>query len=133
MNQDFIGAKAVLLTGGKLITLLRDVRPDIPYPDHWDLPGGGREPGETPLETLAREVHEELGLALGEVIWQRRFEGPHGPGWFFVVDMPQGSAERIVFGDEGQCWRLMSPAGFVGHAQAVPFLAQRVRVWLAEV
>lgn len=46
--------------------------------------------------------------------------------------MPEDSAARVVFGDEGQCWRLMTPAGFVGHAKAVPFLAERVRVWLGE-
>jgi 8-oxo-dGTP pyrophosphatase MutT (NUDIX family) len=42
----------------------------------WDIPGGHVEPGEEPLEALARELHEETGwrlasivAELGEVVW----------------------------------------------------------------
>jgi 8-oxo-dGTP pyrophosphatase MutT (NUDIX family) len=33
----------------------------------WDVPGGHVEPGETPLETLQREVHEEAKVRVGVV------------------------------------------------------------------
>ncbi|WP_323675094.1 NUDIX hydrolase [Halorubellus sp. PRR65] len=33
----------------------------------WDVPGGGREPGERPETTAVREVHEEVGLAVDPV------------------------------------------------------------------
>lgn len=40
-------------------------RADRPwYPGAWDLPGGHREAGETPGETLARECREELGITV---------------------------------------------------------------------
>ena len=32
------------------------------YPDVWDLPGGHVERGEEPVEALARELKEEVGM-----------------------------------------------------------------------
>jgi RimJ/RimL family protein N-acetyltransferase/8-oxo-dGTP pyrophosphatase MutT (NUDIX family) len=36
----------------------------LTYKDDWDLPGGVSEVGESPAETAAREVQEELGLTV---------------------------------------------------------------------
>lgn len=50
------GAYAVLpLDGGVLLTCQDDPGPDI------QLPGGGIDPGESPLRALHREVYEETG------------------------------------------------------------------------
>jgi 8-oxo-dGTP pyrophosphatase MutT (NUDIX family) len=35
---------------------------DPTYKDHWNLPGGGVDTGETPFQACVREVREELGL-----------------------------------------------------------------------
>jgi 8-oxo-dGTP diphosphatase len=48
----------------RLLIYLRDDKPDIPFPNHWDFFGGHLESGETPDQALVREVEEELGLAL---------------------------------------------------------------------
>lgn len=41
---------------------------DDPEAGCWNLPGGGVEPGESPLEALTREFHEETGLVPSNVV-----------------------------------------------------------------
>ena len=59
---------------GKFLLYLRDNKPDIPFPDHWDLIGGHIEEGETPEEALIREFKEELDLDLKEYTFYRKYE-----------------------------------------------------------
>ncbi|MFJ9607662.1 NUDIX domain-containing protein [Kitasatospora sp. NPDC101176] len=46
----------------EVLLQLRDDRPDICWPAYWVVPGGHREPGETPYLTAVRELREETGL-----------------------------------------------------------------------
>ena len=38
--SDFTGCKIALFCGDKLLTILRDGKANIPWPNMWELPGG---------------------------------------------------------------------------------------------
>jgi 8-oxo-dGTP diphosphatase len=59
---------------GEFLLYLRDNKPDIPFPDHWDLIGGHIEEGETPEEALIREVKEELDIDLKDYTFYKKYE-----------------------------------------------------------
>jgi 8-oxo-dGTP diphosphatase len=133
--DDFQGSKGALLLGDRLLVTLRDDFDWIPYPDHWDFVGGLREPGENPRETLLREAREEVGLDLGpaEWLWERTFPSATKQGetiWFYVLRLPAEAERDIVFGDEGQGWKLIPPRDFLSMPKAVPSLQERLKVWL---
>ena len=66
---------------GRLLVYLRDNKPDIPFPNHWDFFGGHVEEGETPEEALVREVKEELGIELRHWNFFRRYECTEGDAY----------------------------------------------------
>lgn len=131
----FLGAKAALLLGDRLALILRDDIPTIPWPAHWDLPGGGREGDETPWQTLAREVDEELGLDIGpaEVLWRAEMAAAQGPGrvWFYALRLPRRAVRNVLFGDEGSAWGLVSPDRALALPKLVPVMGARLRAWHA--
>ena len=131
---DFDGAKVALFLGTRLIVIRRDARPDIPFPDTWDFPGGGREGRETPFATVARETREEVGLTLApaDVVWQRATGrlGRH-PVWFFVARLPEAAEAQVIFGDEGQFWRMAEVDEVLSWSDVAGDLQQRLALWRA--
>jgi len=133
LGAAFVGAKLTVLSRGHVLTLLRDDTPAISYPNMWDLPGGGREGAETPLDCVLRETHEEFGLVVPPTLltYRRYYPYPGGTGgWHFGAVWDDLTADMIRFGDEGQGWQFMPAAQFVTHENAVPFLQERTRLFL---
>ena len=133
--SDFTGCKIALFCGDKLLTILRDDKLNIPYPNTWELPGGGREGDESPFECVAREVYEELGIHLTEdcLLWSKvypsmLFEGKESV--FLVGKLRQEQFDSIVFGDEGQGYKLMRIEEFLGSDRVVPQLQERLKDYL---
>lgn len=134
-DRPFHGAKLILTCGDGLLVLLRDDVPSIAWPGHWDLPGGGREGRESPLECGLRELLEETGLALAP----ERLRGesrpsasrPGGAAWVFRAELTEAEVAAVRLGDEGQDLRLMPLAEYLAHPRAIPHFREMVRDVLA--
>jgi 8-oxo-dGTP pyrophosphatase MutT (NUDIX family) len=69
-----VSVKGVLVRAGRVL-LLENER------DEWELPGGKLEPGEQPVDCVAREITEETGLLVtaGPILdaWQYHIRAGH--------------------------------------------------------
>ena len=136
-HLDFTGCKIALICDGRILTILRDDKPTIPWPNLWELPGGGREGDESPFECAAREVYEELTIQLSkdDIIWSWIYPSmldENKKSVFLVGKLTQEQFDSIVFGDEGQSFKLMSIEEFLTLDQVVPQLQERVRDYVEE-
>lgn len=132
--EDFAGAKGALFHDGCVVVLRRDDIPTIRWPGLIDLPGGMREPGERPEDTLLREIEEEIGLRLPRerLGWSRRYVGDKGPTWFFAVSLHREEPASMRLGDEGQALWMMPVGDYLGASDAIPVLQSRLRDVLSE-
>ncbi|MCF4965145.1 MULTISPECIES: NUDIX hydrolase [unclassified Streptococcus] len=131
-HLDFTGCKIALICDGRILTILRDDKPTIPWPNLWELPGGGREGDESPFECVAREVYEELSIQLlkDDIVWSWIYPSmldENKNSVFLVGQLTKEQFDSIVFGDEGQSFKLMNIEEFLTLDQVVPKLQERVR------
>jgi len=127
----FHGAKLLLTHRGQLLTYLRDDHAGLPFPAHWDLPGGGREGDESPIDCALRELHEEFGLHLPvKRLTGRMFPSHAAPplmSWLFTGHLRRAEITAIRFGSEGQEWRMMPVPDYLAHPRAVPHFCDWIR------
>ena len=131
-HLDFTGCKIALICDGRILTILRGDKPTIPWPNLWELPGGGREGDESPFECVAREVYEELSIQLlkDDIVWSWIYPSmldENKNSVFLVGKLTQEQFDSIVFGDEGQGYRLVRLEEFLASDWVVPQLQERVR------
>ena len=136
-HLDFTGCKIALICDGRILTILRDDKPTIPWPNLWELPGGGREGNESPFDCVAREVYEELSIQLSkeDIVWSWIYPSmldENKNSVFLVGKLTQEQFDSIVFGDEGQSFKLMSIEEFLTLDRVVPQLQERVRDYVEE-
>jgi 8-oxo-dGTP diphosphatase len=63
------GAVAIIANRhGDLLLHLRDDYAHIAWPDHWSLLGGGADRDEPPVEAIVRELDEEAGLEVEDLV-----------------------------------------------------------------
>ncbi len=96
------GARVVVRTPTQVL-LLRDTDPGVPGMYWWVTPGGGIDPGETPLDAAVRELAEETGLAvnasdlIGPIATRRVTHGYTDQiltqdETFYAIDVPEAFA-----------------------------------------
>lgn len=103
------------LTRGQQVLMLLRNRP--PNRGLWNGVGGKIEPGETPLESVLREVEEETGFHLettrfgGLLTWEG-FEIPPAGLYIFTAEAPAGEPQPNGEGElawKGRQWVFTSP------------------------
>ena len=88
----------------KLLIYLRDDKPEISFPNHWDLFGGHVEANETPEQALVRELKEELNINVVNFEFYNAFESfteaKPNTKFVFVVHIKEAAEELTLY--EGQ-------------------------------
>ena len=97
---------------GRYLLQLRDDLPQIWYPDHWGLFGGGIDAGESPEDALRRELMEEIGFAPKELHFFTQLDfhfgfagGPVIPRLYYEVPVTPDELAAMRLG-EGKAMRL---------------------------
>ena len=112
-STELIAIAAIIFENdkGELLLYLRDNKPGIPFPLHWDLIGGHVEEGETPEEALVREVREELDYDLKEFRFFRKYECMEGDAYPNIkyiysgkINIPQANI-TLLEGDHAEYFR----------------------------
>jgi 8-oxo-dGTP diphosphatase len=95
---------AVIEENGKVLIGRR--KPGRHMGGKWEFPGGKIEPGETPQESLARELQEELAIRVrvGEFLCNAFYEGDGVSLELLVYHVERLDGEPSLLEHQELCW-----------------------------
>jgi 8-oxo-dGTP pyrophosphatase MutT (NUDIX family) len=112
---------------GRYLLQHRDDLPQIWYPGHWGLFGGGIDPGESPEEALRRELMEEIGFSPKGLYFFTQLDfhfafagGAMIPRFYYEVPVIADDLAIMRLG-EGQAMRLFPAEELAGTAALVGY------------
>lgn len=95
--------KAFIIYQNKMLLILRDDIPTIPFPNTWNLPGGEVEEGETDIETLKRELLEEITVVPTDIVFLGNEYFTDGQSVArYLCQLVDDEIRQLKLGDEGQ-------------------------------
>lgn len=82
---------------------------DSPFAGMWEFPGGKIRPGETAMSALARELHEELGIAIKECEHFMSIDHSYSDRIVVIEFYLVTGWQSVPLGLEGQAIRWIEP------------------------
>ncbi len=109
--------------------LLTSRPPGKVYPGHWEFPGGKFEPGEDADAALRRELHEELGITVGDTTPWRvdEMRYPHGTVRLHFLVVREWQGEFHCREGQRMAWQTLPASVWPVLPGTLPVLR-----WLAE-
>lgn len=100
--MDFTASVCLVTHNKKILLLLRDDRPGLRDRNRWSLVGGLRDDNENPLETVKRELMEEIRIVPENIAFLGFIKILKNPRAVFHAELTNNEAKRIKLGNEGQ-------------------------------
>ncbi len=90
-----ISARGIVIQNGKLLTMYRRRIKDGEAREYYVIPGGGVEEGEQPIQTVVRELYEEMSVRVKVLDYLGKNE--LGDAYYFLCEIVGG---KVCLGGE---------------------------------